>query len=700
MSDVLLVSMPFGPMLSPSLGLSLLKPEVMARGLTCQIEYFTLPFAEKIGHQLYSKITGESRVFSRAFVGEWIFSHALFDWSDEHDERYVTELLLHPPSWLAGKTTRPPGRQDLKAIRAANRMATDFVTWCADRIVSVRPRVVGFTSVFQQQLASLALAKQVKARLPETVIVFGGANCEATMGVETVRQFAFVDAVVSGEGDLVFADLSVRVADGKPFDDLPGVITARTIAAAPHGAPTAPAVTDMDALPYPDYDDFFSAYHRSPLARTWEPSVFVETSRGCWWGERMHCTFCGLNGATMAYRSKSAPRALAELTHLAGAHPGCAVQVVDNILDLKYFKTLLPALAERKLNVSLFYETKSNLKKDQVRLLRDAGVTEIQPGIESFSDNVLKQMKKGVSGLQNIQLLKWCKEIGVDPQWNFLVGFPQESPDDYAVMADMIPQVCHLPRPFGVTAIRIDRFSPNFNESGRLGFTKLRPLPFYEFIYDLPDEVRRNLAYYFAYDYKSPQDLASYSEALVRRVHSWKTTWQHAELLSMDVDGRLILLDTRPVAAGPMTVLTGLDRDLYLACDAITESAQFPASSLPRLDAMVDRGLVMKHGARYLSLAVALGDYQPSAASAERLRDALATVGAADRRGVRVALSRPAFQLGGAPEDTPRSPSRRPVAAKARSRRAKTGPQTWTRDHFELLAPDELFVRWDSRVAG
>ena len=40
-------------------------------------------------------------------------------------------------------------------------------------------------------------------------------------------------------------------------------------------------------------------------------------------------------------------------------------------------------------------------------------------------------MKKGVSGLQNIQLLKWCKEIGVEPLWNFLLGFPGESPDDY-----------------------------------------------------------------------------------------------------------------------------------------------------------------------------------------------------------------------------------------------------------------------------
>ena len=232
----------------------------------------------------------------------------------------------------------------------------------------------------------------------------------------------------------------------------------------------------------------------------------------------MHCTFCGLNGATMAYRSKSAPRALAELTHLATSHPGCDIQVVDNILDLKYFKTLLPELAERKLNVSLFYETKSNLKKDQVRLLRDAGVLTIQPGIESFSDRVLKQMKKGVTGPAEHPAPEVVQGDG--------------RPSDLELPDRVSPRVarrllrdgrrssravCHLPQPSGVSVIRLDRFSPNFNEAGQLGFTKLRPLPFYEFLYDLPEAARHNLAYYFAYDYKVPQDVARYADPLVKQ---------------------------------------------------------------------------------------------------------------------------------------------------------------------------------------
>ena len=181
--DVLLVSMPFGPLMSPSLALSLLQPQVAARGLTCRSEYFTLGFAERIGEPQYCKITNELRAFTRSFVGEWIFSHALYDWDAAHDERYISEVLLQPPSWLGRNNTRPPTAGEVRRLFEARDAASAYVDWCADRVVEMQPRIVGFTSVFQQHLASLALAKRLKARLPGVFIVMGGANCEATMGV-------------------------------------------------------------------------------------------------------------------------------------------------------------------------------------------------------------------------------------------------------------------------------------------------------------------------------------------------------------------------------------------------------------------------------------------------------------------------------------------------------------------------------------
>ena len=136
MTDVLLVSMPFGPLFSPSIALSLLQPQVQARGLSCGVEYFTLPYAERIGQELYSKIIVENRAMSRAFVGEWIFSHALYDWDAAHDERYLKEVLLKPPSWLGRAPTPPPAPGEIKAILAARDIAREFIDACADQVVA------------------------------------------------------------------------------------------------------------------------------------------------------------------------------------------------------------------------------------------------------------------------------------------------------------------------------------------------------------------------------------------------------------------------------------------------------------------------------------------------------------------------------------------------------------------------------------
>src|SRR5260370_24175623 len=188
---------------------------------------------------------------------------------------------------------------------------------------------------------------------------------------------------------------------------------------------------DLDALAVPDFGDYFAGLEQSTGGSNVVPTLLFETSRGCWWGAKSHCTFCGLNGGAMAFRSKSARRALEELEYLVQRWRIENVEAVDNILDMKYFRDVLPALAEWKWPLQLFYEVKSNLSREQVHLLRDAGVRRIQPGIESLNDHILKLMKKGTTALRNIQLLKWCQEYGVTAEWSMLYGFPGETRPAY-----------------------------------------------------------------------------------------------------------------------------------------------------------------------------------------------------------------------------------------------------------------------------
>jgi len=629
---ILLVCMPFGHAFSPSIGLSLLKSELATHGLSASVRYFSLRFAELVGWHLYHQIALETRPSIEDLAGEWIFSRALFG-PRAGDEDYVDEVLRRRTAWTTNRAAPPASPALVERILRARERSEGFLQWCLKEVLRVRPALVGFTSMFQQHVASLALARLVKQSRPETFIVLGGANCEGSMGAETVRQFPFVDAAISGEADLVFPELARRVLDGRPVDGLAGVRTQAGVEAEfarGHFSP-GPMVRDLDALPYPDYADFFAQFEASRLGASATPNVFLETSRGCWWGEKMHCTFCGLNGQTMGFRSKSPERAMDELAWLAERYPGSDVQVTDNILDMRYFKGFLPTLAQRTEGPAMFYEVKANLKKEQLRLLRDARVKHIQPGIESLSDAVLKLMRKGVTGLQNIQLLKWCKELGVDAAWNILWGFPGEPPQEYERMARLVPLLAHLRPPDGWGMIRLDRFSPNFDDADRLGFEAVTPLPPYRHVYPLSIEALTNLAYFFTFDYRDPRDVGGYVAGLRKEIRRWRRQWPRHDLFSVDTGESLLLWDLRPARSSLLTVLRGADRDLYKACDCVSGLRQLSEclkngrEGLPpvdtverRLAPLVASGLVVRDGSRYLALAVPLGEYTPPPPAIER----------------------------------------------------------------------------------
>lgn len=662
MPDVVLITMPFGPIMSPALGLSLLKSRLTAEGISSRVHYFSIRFAEITGERFYSELANARKPALRELAGEWIFSAALFRTTKSHADSYVETILRRREAW--GERSwmlRPIAKRTTGQILRARSLAPRFVDRCCEEIVRERPRVVGFTSTFQQHLASLALAQRIKKALPETSIVFGGANCEGIMGAETARCFPFVDAVVSGEGDLLFPQLVRRLFDRQPIDQLCGVYT-RHVAESAFAAgsfPNAPSVADLDELPYPDYSDFCEQFRASRFDREWEPSIFFESSRGCWWGQRSHCTFCGLNGTTMQYRSKSARRAIDELTELTRRHPGWDVQVTDNILDLRYFNDFIPELASRKIDCGLFYETKSNLRKEQLRALRAANIRAIQPGIESLSDAILTLMRKGVSALQNIQLLKWCKELGIEPAWNILWGFPREPTGEYERMSKLVSLLTHLPPPGSIAGIRMDRFSPNFFDAERLGFTSIEPLPSYRYIYALPAKAIANLAYYFTFQYAEPQQPRTYVIRFLRALRRWQSAHSRSDLFAADTGDALLVWDLRPAAAGPLTILRGADRALYRGCDAATTARQLATTTMSeaevddRLALLVDRGLMIRDGSRYLSLSIPLGDYSPSPEITERFYGLAAYLARSDRtihldrrRVRRSQLGRPRARIG------------------------------------------------------
>jgi ribosomal peptide maturation radical SAM protein 1 len=597
--DVAFAVLPFADIDRPAIGVSLLQAEIEALGFESCVEYLNFDLAEQIGIDVYASIS--HNMAPDALVGEWFFADLLFDLPPEH--QYAERIL-----------SRRVDPQTIGKLLQARRHRRTYVGRCADRIRALKPRILGFTTTFHQTCACLAVAKRLKTMPDPPLIAFGGANCEGTMGLQLLKSFPWIDYVCTREGDVAFPTLVRRLLRDNDPGALPGILHQGESQSL-----TLPAIVrDLDALPLPQYRDYFARLSASTLRSKVTPSLLIETSRGCWWGAKQHCTFCGLNGDTMSFRSKSPNRAYNEFAVLSKGYGVRKIECVDNILDIRLLNTLMPRLAHGDLGLDLFYEVKANLRYEQIAMLRAGGVTTIQPGIESFSDNVLRLMRKGCTGMQNIQLLRWCAEIGIGVAWNLLAGFPEEDPADYTAMAALIPLISHLPPPASCSAVRLDRFSPMFTGAEAFGLRRVRPNSAYYYVFPFGVRELSNLAYYFDFDYADGRNIDTYFVDTRRAIDSWvqshiDTAAQPAFDAIYAGPDHVVLNDTRPCAARREHRLNGLKARLYYECDvaqtpeSLTRSAgagQTVTVIRELLAEMTADRLLYECGDRYLSLAV------------------------------------------------------------------------------------------------
>lgn len=513
--DALLVLPPFAGFERPSLGLHVLQAVARQAGLKVDIFYASVHFAAAFGEDRY---TGVCYAPTGDLSGEKVFAPIAFggavaDFNDEATRVLAREWIGQISSFLA----------------------------------SLDYPVIGCNTMFEQLTCSIAILDALKRLDPDIVTLIGGAQCEGEMAEGILGLGKGIDYVFGGESEATFIDFLSR----GPDERLPP-------RSAIHGTPLA----DLEHLPDLDYRSYFEQFavllpgsEVSSGGLHWLP---LEGSRGCWWGQKHHCTFCGINGNGMGYRMKSGPRMLAEIERQAAA-TGCTnLLMVDNIMPHQYFQDLLPALADRDLGLRIFYEQKANLTASRMEAISDAGINIIQPGIESLSDRLLALMNKGVKTWQNINALRHARMCDVYVNWNLLHSFPGDTRDDYRAMEELVPRLHHLCPPSGLNKLSIDRFSPYFDQRDRYGITQVRPMNAYCDIFPADAPIAK-LAYHFCGDYESEAlNSAETLETLERLLGEWIGAWEKQEappVLSVSKLGEdlYLFIDTRGIARQKFT---------------------------------------------------------------------------------------------------------------------------------------------------
>ena len=623
---VALVFMPFASLFQPSLALGQMQAQLKAAGLEAASHYFNFNFAPLLGiteYEIIVKVRGND-----VQLGEWLFADEAWDEPVAITEREFLRVARSEVACLPGD----PEETGRKLIEFRRTVVPRFLDDCVERLLADPDLgAVGISCVFQT-VPAVALARRLKRRRPDLPIAFGGPSFHGEMGRELATKIDFIDAVAVGEADQIIVPLFDRLLAGRPLDGLPGVLWRDAERRLVDGGEVEPIdVPTLERLPDPDYTEYFTAMKESGVLRdrSFRERVFIpyETSRGCWWGQKSHCTFCGLNPLGMDYRMKSAERAF-ELVRATRRRWGVRkLFAVDNIVPQSYYKTLLPRLRQDPISdeIEIFTEIKTNVTREQIETLSGAGVRYVVPGIENLSSNILKSIAKGVTGLQNVFALKVMGQYGVLPLWNLLIRIPGEQPEDYTWLAQLIPQIEHLHPPFGgARKVEMHRFSPYHGQSANYAH-RIWPQEWYRGIYPESRFDISRIAYYFDAEWKNVIDELFYAP-VIAATWRWVDIWREQKVTPQLVmtprfDGRLEVYDTR--GGRNRNWLLGADEaTVYVAMeDPISRGALEAACAKQGVDSLraaaiigelIGNGLAIEEDGKLLGLALRPGAPEPS----------------------------------------------------------------------------------------
>lgn len=599
------VQMPWASVSRPSIALGILSSLCQEQEVEHWAYYPNIELAAAIG-------VARAEVFSdtRPLFGlsEHLFAVDLFGpgalASDELIDTFTAATKL--PSRLGDASV-------LRDLR--DRVIPRFLSMAADRVLEREPSHVGFTAMFNQVMPALALAKRIKQARPDIQVLCGGACFDGEMGHEYHRALPeVIDHVFISEAEDSFREFVGRLRAGRSTRGVAGT-TWFEPGEGVRRQDRAP-VADMEQSPMPSYDAYFEQRAAIEQERRIElpfDRLPFESSRGCWWGAKNHCVFCGLNPKVLPFRSKSVDRTVHEIRTLSRKHRVTRLIATDWIVSRAQRAELFAELGRDGTDIEIFYETRADLSKLEIELMAAAGVRRVQPGIEALSTPLLRHMRKHSRAIRMIQFLRWCREYSVVPLYHLLAGFPGEAPEWFEETRQRIPSLLHLDPPrHNIFTVELHRFSPLFEHHEEYGITSYEARTDYRFnsppgLMDL-----RKTSYFFEAGGAGIPDADGYLAGARRAVASWMAAHQRAQAptFTFEVgDGFVNVIDGRD--GWREVVLEGLARRLLLLCDEVRTVRNLRDDLGPAigeveiqrtLGTLVDAGLVMVEGSLYLTL--------------------------------------------------------------------------------------------------
>ncbi len=601
MKKIALISAPWPFYNRPSIQLGSLKGFLRTRIPDLRIDAFHLYLeaAEAIGYELYQGIS------EKTWVAESLYAALLFP---ERSEQIRTFFYRKG----AGKSIIKKADFDslivqLKDISATLISNTDWTDYI----------LAGFSVCLCQLTSSLYFIQKIKQRFPKLSIAVGGSACAGDLGKGLLRAVPEIDFVVNGEGELPLYELVRLLQNGSEMKDhtIPGVLSRNAEKDIPPLSHNQ--IRNLDELPAPDYDDYFAVLKRFPPNKTFFPTLPIEVSRGCWWNKKGGCAFCNLNLQWRGYRSKSEQRVVTAVDRMTSRYQTLSVTFMDNLLPVNKSERIFKGLEGLQKDLHLFGEIRASIPFSTLEAMRNAGMREVQIGIEALSSPLLNKMNKGTTAIENIEVMRHCEELGIVNISNLILYFPGSDEQDVNETLQNLDFVLPF-YPLKTSGFWLGFESPVWNNAKEFGISAAFNHPHYKTLF--PPEIHK-ASQFMVQGYRgSLQEQKKLWRPVIKKVNEWKKAYcalrkgpTCAPILTYEDGKDFLIIRQRQYKAENLTHrLTGTSRKIYLFCRTRQSVARI-LEEFPRLQEeqllsflamMVGKRLMFEGGRKYLSLAV------------------------------------------------------------------------------------------------
>lgn len=295
-----------------------------------------------------------------------------------------------------------------------------------------QPDVVGITSFsvkFPSARRIAAIAKDYSSKVP---VVMGGQH--ATIITDEVLSDPNIDFVVKGEGEITFVDFLHQFSGDQRWESILG-LSFKTSNRVVHNAPR-PLAANLDELAFPARQCLYDLEHYESHALG---KLFA--SRGC----PYQCNYCGTQNIwTYKLRHHSAQRIVEEIRLTRKEYGTTFFTFFDDVfgIDKKRAMELTDQMIAANLGIKWDCLTRANLVSDELLInMKKAGCTKIDMGVESGSDKVLKDTKKGVSIKQIKEGARLIRKHKIFLYMFFMIGLPTETEEDAQLTKDLLEEL-------------------------------------------------------------------------------------------------------------------------------------------------------------------------------------------------------------------------------------------------------------------